>query len=303
MRVRFVTADVFTDRVFGGNQLAVLPDARQVPPEQMQAIAREFNYSETVFVLPPDDANHTRRLRIFTPGAELPFAGHPTIGTAHVLAAIGEIPLTGDETRIVFEEGVGPVPVTIRATGDKPDFCQLSTAVLPEFGPEAPPLDAVAAMLSLEVGDLALRPPPAPVSCGVPFLFVTLRDRAGVGRARLRPEVWERVLRGQWAEAVFVFAFDAERPDAQIRARMFAPAMGIEEDPATGGAVAALAGHLAAQDRRADGTLRWAIEQGVEMGRPSLLEAEADRAAGTTVAVRVGGRTVLVSERTMEVPD
>ncbi len=303
MRVRFVTADVFTDRIFGGNQLAVLPDARDVLPEQMPAIAREFNYSETVFVLPPEDPNHTRRLRIFTPGSELPFAGHPTIGTAHVLAAIGEISLTGDETCIVFEEGVGPVPVTIRAAGGKPDFCQLSTAVLPEFGPEAPPLDAVAEMLSLEVADLSLQPPPAPVSCGVPFLFVTLKDRGAVGRARLRLDVWEKVLRGGWAEAVYVFAFDAEGPDAQIRARMFAPAMGIEEDPATGGAVAALAGHLAAHDGRPAGTLRRVIEQGIEMGRPSLLQAEADRAAGATVAIRVGGRSVLVCEGTMEVPD
>ncbi len=303
MRFRFVTADVFTDRIFGGNQLAVLPDARTVPAAQMQAIAREFNYSETVFVLPPEDPGHTRRLRIFTPGAELPFAGHPTIGTAHVLAAIGEIPLAGEETRIVFEEGVGPVPVTIRASGGKPDFCQLSTAMLPEFGPDAPSPDAVAAMLSLEIGDLSLQPPPIAVSCGVPFLFVTLKDREAVGRARLRPEVWDKVLRGGWAEAVYVFAFDAERPEAQIRARMFAPSMGIEEDPATGGAVAALAGHLATHDGRPDGTLRWAIEQGIEMGRPSLLEAEADRADGATVAIRVGGRSVLVCQGTMEIPE
>ncbi len=116
----YYTADVFTDQVFGGNPLAVLPDARGLDTRSMQLIAREFNYSESVFVLPPDDPAHTRRLRIFTPASEMPFAGHPTVGTAFVLAAAGELPLTGDLTRIVFEEGVGPVPVAIRARDGKP---------------------------------------------------------------------------------------------------------------------------------------------------------------------------------------
>src|SRR6185312_7782482 len=114
-RVRYLTADVFTDHTFGGNPLAVFPDASRVPPELMLPIAREFNYSETTFVLPPENPAHTARVRIFTPGGELQFAGHPTVGTAHVLASIGAVKLTGDETRIVLEEGVGPVPVVIRA--------------------------------------------------------------------------------------------------------------------------------------------------------------------------------------------
>src|SRR3954469_22757410 len=130
---QFYTADVFTDTIFGGNQLGILPDARGLSTEQMAAIAREFNYSESTFVFPPDDPKHTRRVRIFTPGGEIPFAGHPTVGTAHVLAAIGEIALTGNETRIVFEENVGPVPVVIRARDGKPEFAQLSVAKLPEF--------------------------------------------------------------------------------------------------------------------------------------------------------------------------
>src|SRR5215213_8743372 len=121
----FYTADVFTERRFGGNQLAVFPDARAIPDAHLLSIAREFNYSETTFVYPPTDPAHTRRVRIFTPGGEIPFAGHPTVGTAHVLAAIGEIPLAGAETRVVFEEGVGPVPVTIRAEGGRPSSAQL----------------------------------------------------------------------------------------------------------------------------------------------------------------------------------
>src|ERR687895_508855 len=155
MKYRYYTADVFTDRPFGGNQLAVFPDARGIDSARMQEIAREFNLSETTFVLPPDDTRHTRRVRIFTPGAEIPFAGHPTVGTAHVLAAIGDIPLTGETTRIVFEEGVGPVPVTVRSNGRQPVFAQLSVAKLPEVGPSPPSAARLAAMLSLEVGDLA----------------------------------------------------------------------------------------------------------------------------------------------------
>src|SRR5215218_1156400 len=127
MPYRFLTADVFTDRMFGGNPLAVLPDARGLSAEQMLAITREFNYSETTFVLPPERGG-TRRVRIFTPGSEIPFAGHPTVGTAHVLAAIGEIPLTGDLTRVLLEEGVGDVQVAIRATNGQPTFAQLTTA-------------------------------------------------------------------------------------------------------------------------------------------------------------------------------
>src|SRR5690348_17795793 len=124
MHPRYLTTDVFTDHVFGGNQLAVFPDASGIPPELMPRIAREFNYSETTFVLPPTDSKHTRRVRIFTPGGELAFAGHPTIGTAHVLATIGAVELTGPNTEIVLEEGVGPVPVTIRADNGKPASSQ-----------------------------------------------------------------------------------------------------------------------------------------------------------------------------------
>ena len=303
MRYRFLTADVFTDRPFGGNQLAVLPDAHGLGEDVMPAIAREFNYSETVFVLPPSDPTHTRRLRIFTPGGELPFAGHPTVGTAHVLAAIGEIPLRSDETRIVFEEGVGPVPVLIRSDSGSPVFAQLSIAKLPEVGPPPPPAAQLAEILSLRPDDLLGGDfAPEAVSCGVPFLFVPLRDRDAVRRARVRIDKWEAVLADAWASMIMVFAHDAEWPGSDLRARMFAPGISVPEDPATGSAAAALGGYLAARVPRLDGTLRWVIEQGVEMGRPSILEAEVDKAAGKVTAVRVGGKTVLVSEGTMEIP-
>lgn len=304
MRYRYLTADVFTDRPFGGNPLAVFPEARGLSPERMQQIARELNLSETVFVLPPDDPRHTRRLRIFTPGMELPFAGHPTVGTAHILAAIGEIPLTADTTRIVFEEGVGPVPVSIRADGGAPVFAQLTSAQLPEQGPPAPPASELAALLSLEPDDLVDGEDRAePWSCGVRFLFVPVRSRDALGRARLRLDLWERMLAGAWAPHLYVVCREPERPGSSLRSRMFAPAMGIVEDPATGGAVSALGGWIAARETEWNGTLRHIVEQGFEMGRPSLLHLEIDLQDGAVTAVRVGGSTVLMSEGWMQVPD
>src|SRR5690242_17338679 len=250
MRARYLTADVFTDHRFGGNQLAVFPDARGIDPGLFQNIAREFNYSETTFVLPPDDPSHTAKVRIFTPGGELQFAGHPTIGTAHVLATIGAIPLSsGNETKIVLEEGVGPVPVTIRTANGKPEFATLSVAKLPEVGPPPPSRDALAAMLSLAKddvlsGDMA----PQAVSCGTPFLFVPLRDRAALAKSRMRTDLWETTLASYYANMVFLFAMDPERSTSDVRARMYSPGIGVPEDPATGSAAAALGGYLAARD-------------------------------------------------------
>jgi trans-2,3-dihydro-3-hydroxyanthranilate isomerase len=292
----FYTADVFTDAMFGGNQLGVLPDARGLTTEQMLAITREFNYSESTFVFPPDDPKHTRRIRIFTPGGEVPFAGHPTVGTAHVLAAIGEIPLTGPETRIVLEENVGPVPVLIRARDGKPDFAQLSVAKLPEVSEPPVSREALASILSLEPDDILDGAySPETVSCGLPFLLVPVRDRRALARSRLRIDPWERSLQGTSSEMVMLFAADPERPGSDMRARMYGPAVSIVEDPATGSACACLAGYLAARTPR-DGTLRWVVEQGFEMGRPSILEIEADKRDGKITAVRVGGRTVLVAK-------
>jgi trans-2,3-dihydro-3-hydroxyanthranilate isomerase len=277
----FHTADVFTDTMFGGNQLGVLPDARGLSTEQMLAITREFNYSESTFVFP--------------------LAGHPTVGPAHVPAALGEIPLTGAETRIVLEENVGPVPVLIRARDGKPDFAQLSVAKLPEVTEPPVSREELAAILSLEPGDLLEGDfSPQTVSCGLPFLLVPVRDRKALARSRLRIDPWERTLQGTPEEMVMLFAADPERPGSDMRARMYGPAVSIVEDPATGSACACLAGYLAARTPR-DGTLRWVVEQGFEMGRPSILEIEADKENGRITAVRVGGRTVMVSSGTIAV--
>ena len=303
MQYRFYTADVFTDRAFGGNPLAVFPDASGLNTTQMQTITREFNYSESTFVFPPTTSTGTRRVRIFTPAAELPFAGHPTVGTAFVLAAIGEVPLTGDLTQIVLEEGVGPVRVAIRSVDGRPVFSQLSAARSPQLGPEPPPVGDLAALLSLSPDDLLVGGyTPQAVSCGVPFLFVPVASLAAVERARLRRELWEEVLRPYWAPEIYFFSFEAVRPGSDLHARMFAPGLGVGEDPATGAAATALAAYLAARQPQASGTLRWIAEQGFEMGRPSILEIEADQRNGQVTAIRVGGCSVLISQGTMEVP-
>jgi trans-2,3-dihydro-3-hydroxyanthranilate isomerase len=220
------------------------------------------------------------------------------------LASIGEIALERDVTNIVFEEGVGPVPVRIHARDGRPIFAQLAAPRLPEFGPPPPSLETIAATVSLYPSDL-LRAEAGPqaVSCGVPFLFVPVRDKEAIRRVRVNREQWERSLSSYWAPHLYVFAYDAEVNGSSLRARMFAPALGIEEDPATGAAATALAGYLGVRDGRSDATLRWRIEQGFEMGRPSILHVEADKRDGAIISIRVGGASVLVSEGTMEVPD
>jgi len=308
----YYIADVFTDVLYGGNQLAVLRNATGLNGTQMQSIAREFNFSESVFVFPPESSRNTRRIRIFTPGRELPFAGHPTVGTAYVLGHIGEIQLTGDDTRIVFEEGVGPVPVLIRSRDGKPVFSQLTAAKIPERKPAESDAAGLADVLSLEPSDILYDDVFAPeaVSAGLPYLVVPLRSLDALRRARVREDVWERTLKGAWAGELFIFVEDDESAkrggvregDGVVRARMFAPGVGVAEDPATGSAAAAFGGYVAWRSTKRDGMIKTLIHQGVEMGRPSRLEVEVDVEGGEIKAVRVGGASVLVSSGTLLYP-
>jgi trans-2,3-dihydro-3-hydroxyanthranilate isomerase len=301
--MRFFTADVFTETMFGGNQLAVFPEGEGIDARTMQAIARELNISETVFVFRPSDPACTRKLRIFTPAAELPFAGHPTVGTAFVLAGIGHLPLRDGSASIVFEEGVGPVPVSISARDGRPGYCELTAARIPEEGPPPPPLEEIASALSLRPEDLRGRDlPPQGWSCGVPYLYVPVRDEAALARARINLPAWERSLSGWWSSSVFPFVLTGGKDGVDVKARMFAPAFGVPEDPATGSAAAALPGLLAGAHGVESGTLQWVVEQGVEMGRPSRLHVSCDRVGGRISAVRVGGWSVLVSEGRLVLP-
>jgi trans-2,3-dihydro-3-hydroxyanthranilate isomerase len=292
---RFHVCDVFTDRRFGGNPLAVLTDARGLSDVELRTIAREFNLSETTFVLPPDDPRHTARVRIFTPGGELPFAGHPTVGTAYVLASLGVVPPSAND--IVFEEGVGPVPVRIDRDGSRVTRCTLSVARLPQNGPPAPVRDALAAMLSLPARDVLEGA--ACWSCGVPYLVVPLASTDALARCRLDTARWSELLTGYTTQSVYPVTRLA---DDVWRVRMFAPNHGVPEDPATGSAAAALAGWLAARVAGASDTARVRLEQGIEMGRPSEIALEFRRdAKGAVSAVHVGGGAVMVSEGTLQV--
>jgi trans-2,3-dihydro-3-hydroxyanthranilate isomerase len=278
-RYQFLTADVFTTQPFGGNPLAVFPDARGLSDGEMQLLARELNLSESVFVFPPTDPKHVCRLRIFTPAMELPFAGHPTVGTALLLAWEGAIPLEQGAGEVVLEEAVGPVPVAIAARDGRAGTATLTSRAV-ELR-DAPEVD-LAALAGLQASELGIPGLPAQAaSCGVRFLIVPVRDLEALGRVRMDRDRWEREIAGSWAPHVY---FVAPATDADFRARMFAPAMGIEEDPATGAAAAAFAGYLRAHG----GAGRWVIEQGVEMGRPSRLFVEADADGG----IRVGGTAV-----------
>lgn len=309
--LRFYTCDVFTDTPLAGNQLAVVFGAEGLPTETLLAITREFNFSETTFVFAAEAEGTTRRVRIFTPGGEVPFAGHPTLGTAHVLVASGEVPMTGDVVSVVCGENVGPVPVSVRCENGAPVWAQLTTAQLPEERTsEVPDIDALADVLGLVPEDfVGGTHMPTGVSCGLPFLIVPLSSVDAVRRARVRIDAWERHLKGAWASEPMVFATvrdDADRADApaslaqcDIRARVFVPGLSVPEDPATGSANACLAGYLAARTPR-DGQLRWRVAQGVEMQRPSRLDLEVEKANGAIQAVRVGGASVIVTEGTFQ---
>jgi trans-2,3-dihydro-3-hydroxyanthranilate isomerase len=293
----FVMADVFTETAFGGNQLAVFPDARGLSDRAMQALAREFNFAETNFVLPPRNPRHTRRVRIFTPRTELPFAGHPTVGTAAVLSSRGLIETPGSTAAVVFEEGVGPVTVQIRR-GGAAVFTRLVLEKEVESPMTLPARNTAAATLSLPE-EAVLEAWFA--SVGVPFCFIHLANKKAVDRAALDRTAWAASFAQAWAPSLFFFAGELA-PGSRLYARMFAPAYGIEEDPATGAASAALAGYLSDRSPIRDGTLIWQINQGVAMGRPSLIEASAERSHGWTIKVKVGGSSVLVGEGSMTVP-
>lgn len=296
MSVRYLTLDVFTDTPFGGNQLAVFPDATGIPEGALMNICREFNFSETTFCYPPDDPANTRKVRIFTPGAEVPFAGHPTVGTAAALA-LCEGALPEGHGRFRFEMGVGIVTVDVRVESPRRAWAELSVAKLPEVGPHAPTINTLAEILSVEASDLmggAMSP--QAVSCGLPFLIVPLKSLKALAASRIRMDRWEQTLQRFWAPEVLVVARDPEQGEHHWRARMYAPGLRVPEDPATGSAIAAFGGWLAMKEPKADGSFAWSVDQGIEMGRPSRLDVSADKIGGQVTAVRVAGRAVLMSE-------
>lgn len=291
MQLDFITIDVFTDRRFGGNPLAVVLNGRELTTEQMQSIAAEFNLAETTFVLPPKNPAHTAEVRIFTPRAELPFAGHPNIGTAFVLARPSSA--NGGVVRepIVFEERAGLVRLDLIRDGTSVVGARLAAPQCLVRGEDIA-LDVVAAACSIGVSDIeTANHPPCIASCGIPFALAELKTRSSLAAAQPRSEVFSEHLRADRVTGVLLYAFDKER-GVDIQARMFAPLYGVPEDPATGSANVALAGFLASLRSETDLTLQLRIAQGVDMGRPSLLEAMAEKRNNRITGMWIGGRCV-----------
>jgi trans-2,3-dihydro-3-hydroxyanthranilate isomerase len=300
MKRHYVTVDVFTDRPFGGNPLAVVLDAEGLSGERMQIIAAEFNYAETTFVLPPKDPAHTAHVRIFTPKAELPFAGHPNVGTAFVLARAN--PELGD--RLVFEEKAGLVPMDIVRDDSRHGGAVIATRLAApqqlSFGEEVTPA-LVAEACSLDVADIKTDVHrPIVASCGAGLLFVELKSRAALAKAKPRADVFAREFPRDRFVGIHLYV-QAKEEERDIQCRMFAPEHGIAEDPATGGANVALIGVLAHFDKARDLTLTRTIGQGFDMGRPSVLEACAEKKDGKVITTHIGGRCVQMMSGTLDI--
>lgn len=300
MELKFNTLDVFTAQRFGGNPLAVVHDADALTTEQMQTITREFNLSETIFVMKPRDPNNTARVRIFFPGGEMPFAGHPTLGCAILLAEMKHKAGCSFETEIRLEEEAGLVPVKVTHIGDVPHG-MFKAPVVPQKVADGPPAADIAAALGISASEIGFDGhAPILVQGGPTFFFVPVPSRKVLEKARPCEPAWSALMavlgkHEAYVDAAYVYTRGGDGKDASFRSRMYAPGGGIPEDPATGSATALLARQILISDKLKDGTHHFVLEQGYEMKRPSDLVLEADVARGDLTQVRVGGQAVRIS--------
>jgi trans-2,3-dihydro-3-hydroxyanthranilate isomerase len=296
MKYTFHIVDVFSSTPFGGNQIAILPDAAGISTEGMQKIAREFNFGETTFVLPKNDAENTYRVRIFSPRTELDFAGHPSVGTACALVMKQNVRLS-DPIRLILEENIGPVTVDVtHRNGAFYGTLTLSGKIEAPTG--APSPTDLAAVLSVEPSEVSQS---FFAGVGVPMCFAQLHSNEAVDRATINRVAWTATLSRAWSPHLFFFAGNL-RDGGKLYARMWAPALGIEEDNATGSACAALVGAMASKPDFDGTAYRLSIEQGVLMGRRSEIEAEALMSGGVVTSVSVGGATAYIASGEIEVP-
>ena len=303
MRLSFHTLDVFTNKRFGGNPLAVVLDADALDTATMQTIAREFNLSETVFVMKPEGPAHSARIRIFTPMAEVPFAGHPTVGTAALLAELRSPPVNGQQDAIVvLEEKIGADRVGIQLRNGSATLAEFDAPRLPEEEGKAPASDRLASALGLihsEIGFENHRP--TRFTAGNAFIFVPVATLEAMTKAHISSSHWAGAFAGETAVGVFLYTRQVIHTTSAFHARVFAPDHGIAEDPATGSAAAAFAGVVHRFDEPTEGVHRRVIEQGFEMGRPSLITVSLSVDQGRLSAVRIAGHAVRVSEGTIEI--
>ena len=297
MTYRYFICDVFTDTRFSGNQLAVLPDAAGLSETQMQQIAREFNFSETAFVFPAEQGK-TRKVRIFTPTTEVPFAGHPNLGTAFVLTETGELGSDIVPDSICFEEKAGLVPINI---SQKPSGQRQFELNAPESLTAFPfkAVSTIADALSLNMNQIIERNhPPSTASVGLPFLIVELVNTSALADIQINTESFHNLLNE--GSPPYILVYTQNTSNADLQARMFAPLDGITEDPATGSANCALAALLAQYSDLTGGEFCWEVVQGLEMGRPSRLRVRAQKENGSVTGSWVAGTCVMVAEGFIE---
>ncbi len=303
MQLTFYTLDVFTNRRFGGNPLAVVLDADNLSTEQMQTITREFNLSETIFVMKPENPANAAKVRIFFPGGEMPFAGHPTVGCAVLLAEMKYKAGCSFETEIRLEENAGLVPVKVSRIGDHPR-AQFTAPVVPFHTDVPSPFhEDVARSLNISPDEIGFDGHDLAVLEGGPrFFYVPVNSRAALEKSKVIEPHWSALIRPMGGvDLAYVYTRGGDDPKSSFRGRAFAPTGGIPEDPATGSATALLAAQLLKAEALKDGTHKWQLEQGYEMGRPSDLFLEAEVNQGKLVAVRVAGQAVRVMQGTLEI--
>lgn len=298
----FATLDVFTKERFAGNPLAVVRDADGLTDEQMQAIAREFNLSETVFLLKTDRPAHAAKMRIFTPAAELPFAGHPTIGTAIYLAALKSGSEANADALIVLEQKIGTVRVGVRLREGHAPFAEFDAPKTPETLGEAPTVERIADALSLLPSEIGFQNhKPTRYSAGVPYTFVPVASMDAIGRTAINFKSWPAAFGSSGHNAAYVYTRETVHNTSQFHARMFVPGSGIIEDPATGSAAAAFAAVIAKFDQPPAGWHKRVVEQGFEMKRPSLITVSLEMENGQLETVRIGGPAVIVTRGELQV--
>ena len=300
----FHTLDVFTGRRFAGNPLAVVLDAGALDTAAMQKIASEFNLSETVFVLPPENPAHSARMRIFTPTRELPFAGHPTVGTA-ILLTLLKPQFSGDcdgDALVLLEQANGTIRVGVKLRPGSAPYAEFDAPKLPELSPALPGIERIAAAAGLLPGEVGFENPvPVRSTAGNSFALIPVATHEALGKVAINLAQWSPAFADSGIVGAYLYTRECQHTGSAFHARMFAPGHGITEDPATGGAAICFAGAVHLFDTLPDGQHRRIIEQGFEMGRPSFMTLTMAVRGGRLETVRLGGQAVRVSSGTIEV--
>ncbi len=294
MGYKYYTLDVFTDVAFGGNQLAVFPDASTIPDDKLQKIANEMNLSETTFVYPTEHPECDYKVRIFTPGQELPMAGHPTLGTTFVLAnqqdTAGKVEMT-----ITLEEGVGPIPVNVKFENGQPGLITMQQPN-PKISEPFNDRQSIAQLLSLSEDQLVENLPIQVLDCGVPYMIIPVKNLKSVEAIKFRLDIYDTLYQENNIPFALAYTLETVHPNNDVHCRMFAPEAGVLEDPATGSAHGPLGGYLAIYEILGSGDIQFTSEQGYELGRPSELKVEIQKNGDQITKVLVGGRCVPVGE-------